>query len=706
VKNKKSSIAYILLIFWPFIYFFPLTSEYIVMGNDFDLIYFSYKKYIFEFIQEGQIPLWSPSEGSGFTLIYNPFAQFFYLPSWLLFGICMLKKTFSLYDYLIFTISGISIYLIGQYQWLKSFKIFSRENIFLITLIVPTILIISNFLRFPNAIHTFCWLPFLLLGINYATNSSKKIKSALLIFFSSLFILTAGYPYFIAYIFLFVSLYILLIILLKKIELKNIYFLFVRILIPSIIALLISLPWLYGVVKTLSIAQDRNLNNFEYSTGHEFNFLDIIGSWIFPISSNTEGRYYFGIIISFLIIKWVVDIFKNSKKLKTQELYIVIFSFLSFLLISSLASSGNSYLFIFLWEKIDLIKNMRTWPRINILMVPLVSLIFLISLKSFLLNLKELTDNKIKKYKYNFISTNFIFFIIIIIQILFYFNDVRNDYWYTWHEKRVLFASENLFFPLNKIVMMSDGRINIFSSFISIIIINYIYLNIDKLNYTKFKKIFLYSILLIVSFEQFINSNVQWSLKEWKTQNTEKIYNADYTLKKTFNSPRLSKQVHGNNYFRDEAFTINNFLNWGNKFHNKIFWKYFNQDGSLKKNLSEKQIKNILIFFGLDKFNKKIFFSSNIYFNNPVDFIDESLTFEHKNIKTYKINNFGNNFIDIEFTSVEDGWITYIDNNDIFWHATINDIEVEISSLMDAYKSINFLSGKNKLKLNYEPFRY
>ena len=48
------------------------------MGNDFDLIYFSYKKYIFEFIQEGQIPLWSPSEGAGFTLVYNPFAQFFY----------------------------------------------------------------------------------------------------------------------------------------------------------------------------------------------------------------------------------------------------------------------------------------------------------------------------------------------------------------------------------------------------------------------------------------------------------------------------------------------------------------------------------------------------------------------------------------------------------------------------------------------------
>ena len=70
------------------------------------------------------------------------------------------------------------------------------------------------------------------------------------------------------------------------------------------------------------------------------------------------------------------------------------------------------------------------------------------------------------------------------------------------------------------------------------------------------------------------------------------------------------------------------------------------------------------------------------------------------------LTNFGNNFIDIEFTSKEDGWITYVDNNDIFWHAIINETEVEISSLMGTYKSINFVSGNNKLKLNYEPFRY
>ena len=339
-------------------------------------------------------------------------------------------------------------------------------------------------------------------------------------------------------------------------------------------------------------------------------------------------------------------------------------------------------------------------------MVPIISLIFLISLKSFLLNLKNFSEIKIKKYQYNLISTNLIFFIIIAVQTVFYLNEVRNEYWHVWHEKRFLFASENLFFPLNKIIMMNDGRINILSSLLSVILINYVYLKINKLNYTKIKKIFLYSIILLVSSEQFFNSNIQWSIKKWKTPNTEKIYYAGDAFKKTFSKPRLSKQVHGNNYFRDNSFSVNNFLNWGNKFHNEVFWKYFNKNGSLKENLSEKQIKNVFLFFGLDKFNKKIFFSTNLDSSNPVNFVDESLIFEHKNIEAYKISDFGNNFINIEFTSKNDGWITYIDNNDMFWRATINGIEVEISSLMKTYKSINFGKGNNKLKLSYEPFRY
>ena len=41
MKNKK--IILFLLLIWPFLYLFPLSTGLIAMGNDFDLVYYSYK---------------------------------------------------------------------------------------------------------------------------------------------------------------------------------------------------------------------------------------------------------------------------------------------------------------------------------------------------------------------------------------------------------------------------------------------------------------------------------------------------------------------------------------------------------------------------------------------------------------------------------------------------------------------------------------
>ena len=78
----------------------------------------------------------------------------------------------------------------------------------------------------------------------------------------------------------------------------------VKSLVPVIFSFVLTAPWLNGVIKTLQISQDRNLNDYLYSTEGGFKFLDIVGSWLYPVISNTEGRYYFGIIISFIILKF------------------------------------------------------------------------------------------------------------------------------------------------------------------------------------------------------------------------------------------------------------------------------------------------------------------------------------------------------------------------------------------------------------------
>ena len=62
-KKNLNKIFFIIILIWPFVFLFPLSFGFIVMGNDFELIYFSYKRYIAEMLSVGVIPYWSPEIG-------------------------------------------------------------------------------------------------------------------------------------------------------------------------------------------------------------------------------------------------------------------------------------------------------------------------------------------------------------------------------------------------------------------------------------------------------------------------------------------------------------------------------------------------------------------------------------------------------------------------------------------------------------------
>ena len=120
---KKNLPVYILLILIPYIVLFPYTFQILEVGNDFELYYFTYKKYIFEILKLGHIPLWSPAEASGTSLIFNPLTQYFYIPSWFFYLLCYLLGDLTKYYFLIYTISAISIFNLGLFFYFNSLKI-------------------------------------------------------------------------------------------------------------------------------------------------------------------------------------------------------------------------------------------------------------------------------------------------------------------------------------------------------------------------------------------------------------------------------------------------------------------------------------------------------------------------------------------------------------------------------------------------------
>jgi len=696
MKDKKFHLFILIII--PFIYLFPHTLRLIEMGNDFELLYFAYKKYIFEFIQIGHLPLWSPSEAGGYSLIFNPFAQYFYPLSWLLYFFSFIIGDLSKYTYLIYTILGVSIYNVGQYLWLKRLGL-DIKYCFFATLITCFGLKINEILRFPNAIHAFAWFSWILYGMTLSIKVENNIKSSLILFVSTILILTAGYPYYIFYgfllfgsYFIFISFYRVKKEIYKNDTIHNNLYLFFYNVLPPFLALLIVFPWLEGIKEVMDITRDRNIQDITFSYILDSNFIDQLGSWIFPPISLAEGWYYFGTLMTVLFIFYIIN-FLLSKNKQSLEKYFLTFFIIFFLFNYQFSAAENSYLFKIIWEKFDLLKNFRAFSRINILLIPLFAVLF-----CFVLKLIEE-----KKHNINFlITTSLAAVFIILLQIyIIEISDIKNHYWKTWQERRLLYGSIK-FSSIAFIFNLYNHYIYSISLIISLIIFNF-------LKIRKSKKLLPLLVVILVSGELFLLSNIQWAIpyKFYDSNNYNLLSKKPLDdINDAFLSPRVVTEVKGNTYFRNfRKFNINYFDNFGLDKHTKLIDKYFKRNGNLKDGLDQETIKKINQFWGLND-NNKIFFTKKIGYLTIEKFIND-VNFLKNNKDVFismEIINYNGDEIDIDLKTNIDGFLTFVDNWSPGWKVYVNNKEKSIIKVLETYKSVKINTGYNKIKFKYEPW--
>ncbi len=696
---KKDRTNILILILFPYFYLFPHTFNFIEMGNDFELLYFSYKKYIFEFISIGHLPLWSPSESMGYSLIFNPFAQYFYPLSWMLYGLSYLIGDLSKHLYLLYTIFGISIYNVGQYLWLKKLNMYIKYCL-ISTLIICISLKLTELLRFSNAIHTFCWFPWILYGMTFSIKKGLNFKSSLIIFISTISILTAGYPYYIIYGLIFFSSYFLFICVpyVKNLigyegQNETLFKLLIKVSLPAIIALIIVSPWFFGIQEIMEITRDRNAQDINYSRIINSDAIDHLGSWIFPPISQAETNYYFGAIITIIIFIYFISF--NSKKNKSNFEFVFLIFFLSFFILNfQISNSQNSLLFEFIWNKIDFIKNIRAFGRINILLLPLMAVLICFSLR----NIME------RKYEINFNKTIIVLSLIILISQVFIieFYNYENWYWNTWQAKRLNQAASDL--PnIGFIFLLYNNYI--YTIFFAISAITLIL--IKKLNYLKH---FNYIILILVIGELFILANLQWAIptNHYDSNGYNKLsLNPLINLQDSFKANRVSTTVKGNTYFRNlRKFNINYFDNFGVEHHTKLFDKYFDRKGNFRNNVDNETRDKIKFLWALDNNKKKVFFSKSISHKNINALVDDIYSNEDNfNSKIFiNFEKFNGDTILIEIDAKEAGYITYMDNWSPGWIATINNKNQIIEKVLKSYKSVKIDKGKNKIIFEYKPW--
>lgn len=727
---KKNTFINLYLILIPYFILSPFVFRYIEVGNDFELYYFTYKKYIFEFIRIGIIPFWSPSEASGYSLIFNPLSQFFYLPSWVFYILCYPIGELSKYSFLLYTIFAISIFNVGLYKFINDYNV-NYKVIICAIFITCLSLKVTELLRFPNALHALAWFPWVLHGINLATINNNIKKSFFVIFFSTLMLFTAGYPYYIFYGFVLFFIYFICIFINNKkylifsCEKENIekkYKFFLNCLYPSLFSIFLSSPWLLKVSQLMNITDGRDQKDLNFSLNLSSNIIDQLGSWVFPPFANTEGWYYFGSLSVLIIFTSFLITFSKKKIAKNYQNKFV-FILLIFILFFSYQFSNpkNSLIFSLIWKNFDFIQNFRFWIRFNVILVPIISLVIALSLNQFiesLANRQTIIKNKIIE------KLLIIFFFLISLQIYFiYFSQYENYYWNTWHKTRIDYALD--FFPefLKIFVASYNNFLYTFFFTISFLLIFHILRNKNfATNFIKNSSKIYFIFAIIVFAELFFLTNIQWAIpykyydKGFKKLNLVENYNSFNKdplsdLQKAFNSSRVSIEKSGNNHFEgntyyrnNKRFNINHISNWGNKHHVKIFKNYFNSNGVLKDNIENNTIKNVKYFFGLDKNAKKIFFSNKINYLNIDDFIYDSVKAESESEFDFDVVFYNGNKIEIIINVKHDGWLTFIDTWDPNWIASINNQSVELNKLFNAYKSVFIKKGISTVKFTYKPF--
>jgi hypothetical protein len=441
---------------WPFVYFFrhiiPINGMYTAIGNDFISLYYRYKIYLLACIAQFQLPLWSPSEAAGFPFYTNPFAQEFYPLNLLLAVWYKIFGGYSSIDHQLYTVFGISIFALGLFMWLRKINSNTRAVLFAV-LVMSVSFKMSEIMRFPNAVHTAAWYPWILYGIT-SVMLSRSLKAAagygfmLLVFLICFW--TGSYPYYVYYSqFLFVPYFLIFLIRPLRTCLIGTQPINWKPAIGTLITagvawIVICGPHIIGVKQLMSETADRGGKDFAYSTQHEFTVEDTIGSLIYPPAAMEDGWNFFGITGILIVLLYIVSgktVDRNGTEENREEtpvsisktrgtLWVKLFFIIWIGVISYISYGKYSYLFVFLWKYMPGFSSLRVWPRINVILVPIIAWLLSLAYASFESRIsgKVATAEKLSKALPLIVSLAAVYAVVLSTQLYLYLNNIYDPY--------------------------------------------------------------------------------------------------------------------------------------------------------------------------------------------------------------------------------------------------------------------------------------
>src|SRR5262249_45075808 len=143
---------------------------------------------------------------------------------------------------------------------------------------------------------------------------------------------------------------------------------------------------------------------------------------------------------------------------------------------------------------------------------------------------------------------------------------------------------------------------------------------------------------------------------------------------------------------------------WGLIRHGLFFSQYFRLDGSARPDVPHDQITAAMRFFGANRDAKRLFLSSRIDFASPLDFMAEVDATAASGDADIAVTFFDGDTLRVDIRAPAHGrWLSYVDNWDANWTATVDGREVAIERLFGSYKSVRVPAGRSTVVFSYRP---
>jgi hypothetical protein len=684
IKNKKENVFILILLTAPFIYLFPyvfplsISGFDISVGNDFRILYYNYKVYLLHFLSRLEIPYWSPSEAAGYPFYSNPFTQFYYPLNVPLALFYKLTGGYSSVDHHRYTVLGFSILSAGLYKWLRTLKINPVAS-FISALLITSSIGSLEMLRFPNAIHTLCWFPWILFSINKIFLSENKygyIKYSFLLFVCFVCAVTAGYPYYLYYsLFIFIPYFLFFIftytrINILKVEKNTVVKPAIIILVTIVLVFAACYPYLHSVSGLMNQTNGRVGDSYEYSTNTAETPLSTLGSLVYPPLSSIDTSFYIGLLNLFVLLMYFVNVNKDKRRW-ILLLWVSLLVYITY--------SSNSLLFNFLWNYFPFFSSLREWGRMNKILLILFAWLLGIAYS----DLFERINNSnlyFRKTEIILVTASIVTLLFSTIASVFKLTSVEWQQYFVNSKVEMLQIFSPKFADSLKFILSGYGYIFVFFSALVLFVILKYYRG-NRMQMLSNKTNILAIFIVVFSFlESYTFSPWLW-IKAEKSKKKESLVidnKTAFETQRTF----LYKTVSLNNNYNSGIVE-----DWYYKSYVDFLKKYGSDTVSLNKLL------------GVNS-SKKLYFTSDINYNDIKSFLSDADT----SSADIKLINYNGNSLELTVNSKSDGYLNFIDNWDEKWMATVNSNPVIIEKLLGTFKSIHIIKGFNNISFEYRPF--